>query len=313
LGHEVCAEVIEVGAAATRVRPGDRIAVHHHTHNCRTQDIEPLCRHCARGEFRLCENQALSEKPPVIGGGWGDQFVAHEELLYRAEETLSDEQVALLEPTAVGLHAVLLSWPQPGDRVMVLGCGSIGLVTIQALRALVPEAQVTALARYPFQAQAARRLGAQEVHTGGDAYQITAAATGARLYRGNMGSAMLLGGFDVIYDCVGTGNTLTDALRLARAGGKAVLVGDQFEMLRVDLTPLWYQEVQLLAPFAHDVERWQGEQTGTFELAARLFEAGKLTTDGLITHRFPLSRWREAVQAAMDKRQHQSIKVAFEF
>jgi threonine dehydrogenase-like Zn-dependent dehydrogenase len=313
LGHEICAEVIEVGAGVTRVHPGDRVAMHHNTHTCCTQDIEPLCRHCAQGEFRLCENQALSEGAPVIGGGWGDQLVAHEELLYRAEETLSDEQVALLEPMAVGLHVVLRTLPQAGDRVMVLGCGSIGLMTLQALRALVPEAQVTALARHPFQAEAARRLGADKVHTGGDPYEITAAATGARLYRGGMGSAMLLGGFDVVYDCVGLGKTLSDALRSARAGGRAVLVGNQFEMLRVDLTPLWYQEVQLSAPLAHDIEHWQGQEIGTFELAAQLLQAGKLTTDGIITHRFPLSRWREALRTAMDKRRYRSIKVAFEF
>ena len=196
---------------------------------------------------------------------------------------------------------------------MVLGCGSMGLMTIRALQALAPEAQVTALARYQLQAEAARRFGAHKVHVGEDGYQVTAATTGARLFRGQMGSAILLGGFDIVYDCVGLGRTLTDALRWARAGGHVVLVGDQFEKLHVDLTPLWYQEVKLSAPAAHSTEDWGGEKIETYELAARLFQSGTVSVDGLITHRYPLARWREAVETAMNKRQHQSIKVALVF
>jgi threonine dehydrogenase-like Zn-dependent dehydrogenase len=128
-----------------------------------------------------------------------------------------------------------------------------------------------------------------------------------------LGSTMLLGGFDVVYDCVGTGRTVTDTLRWTRAGGCVVLVGLQFKPLTVDLTPVWYQEVRLLGAMAHGGEVWQGEQMGTFELATRLFQAGKLTTDGLITHRFPLSRWREAIETATSKQRHQVIKVAFTF
>jgi threonine dehydrogenase-like Zn-dependent dehydrogenase len=73
---------------------------------------------------------------------------------------------------------------------------------------------------------------------------------------------------------------------------------------------MWFQDVRLSAPAAHGREEWQGEEIGTFELTARLLQAGQLTADGLITHRFPLSRWREAIAAAMSKRQQRSIKVA---
>ena len=313
LGHELCGEVIEVGEAVTRVQPGDRVALRHPFHNCYTQRIDPPCRHCARGDWRLCENQSVSSEPPIIGGGWSDQFIAYEHHLYRPPESLSNEEVALIETMGCGVHFVLRTMPEPGDKVMVLGCGTLGLVTIQALRALSPEVEVTALARYEFQAHAARQSGAHEVHVGKDGYEITAASTGARLYRGMIGNRMLLGGFDVVYDCVGSGRTLTDCLRWTRACGQTVLVGNKFEILRADLTPLWYQQIQLSAPEAHGGEVWQGEQMETFELTARLIAAGELTPHGLISHRFPLSRWREAVETAMHKRQHRSSKVAFVF
>ncbi len=313
LGHELCGEVIEAGDAVTRVRVGDRVTLRYPYPSCRTQGIEPLCRYCERGDYYLCENQSVGCGAPSIGGGWGDQLIVHEDQLYRPPDALSDEEIALIEPAAVGIHAVLQALPRPGDHALVLGCGIIGLMTVQALRALAPEAHVTALARYPFQAEAARRLGAHEVRTRADGYTVTAEITGARLYRGMLGSAMLLGGFDVVYDCVGTGRTVTDTLRWARAGGCVVLVGLQFKPLTVDLTPVWYQEVRLLGAMAHGMEQWQGEQIGTFELATRLFQARKLTAEGLITHRFPLSRWREAIETAAAKRRHQAIKVAFTF
>ncbi|MCS7219780.1 MAG: alcohol dehydrogenase catalytic domain-containing protein [Anaerolineae bacterium] len=313
LGHEICGEVIEVGDAVTRVRAGDRVALRYFSPTCRTQEIKPLCRHCQHGNYYLCENQSANQGWASIGGGWSDQLLVHEDQLYRPPDALSDEEVALLEPAAVGVHAVLQALPNPGDHVLVLGCGIIGLMTVQALRALAPEAHVTALARYPFQAEAARRLGAHEVRTRADGYTVTAEITGARLYRGMFGSAMLLGGFDVVYDCVGTGQTVTDALRWARAGGMVVLVGVQFKPLTVDLTPVWYQEVRLMGTMAHGMEQWLGEEIETFELTARLFQMGKLTAEGLITHRFPLSRWREAIEVAAAKRRHQAIKVAFTF
>ncbi len=313
LGHEISGEVIEVGPAVTRVRVGDRVALRYFSPTCHTQGIQPPCRHCARGDYYLCENQSAGKGVASIGGGWGDQLIVHEDQLYRPPDALSDEAVALIEPAAVGVHAVLQELPRPGDRVLVLGCGIIGLMTVQALRALAPEAHVTALARYPFQAEVARRLGAHEVRTREDGYTVTAEVTGARLYRGMLGSAMLLGGFDVVYDCVGTGRTVTDTLRWARAGGAVVLVGVQFKPLTVDLSPVWYQEVRLLGVMAHGMERWLGEEIGTFELTARLFQMGRLTAEGLITHRFPLARWREAIEVAASKRRHRAIKVAFTF
>ena len=313
LGHEICGQVLEVGSEVTHLSPGDRVVLRYPLNFCHIQGIDPPCQYCAKGEWKLCENQAESKEPATIGGGWSDQFIAHQLHLYRPPEKLSDEEISLIEPTSCGLHIVLRAMPQPQDKVMVLGCGSMGLMVIRALHALAPESNVTAVARYPFQAEAARKFGADEAHVGKDVYEVTADATGAKLYRGKMGGAMLLGGFDIVYDCIGIGSTLTDALRCARAEGLVVLVGNQFELLKVDMTPLWFQEVRLVAPMAHGMEQWQGETVETYELAARLFQSGDLMSDGIITHRFHLSQWREAVKAAMDKRKHQSIKVAFVF
>jgi threonine dehydrogenase-like Zn-dependent dehydrogenase len=313
LGHEVCGEVVEVGDAVTKVRPGDRVALQYTVPNCATQGIEPTCRHCAAGQFHLCENQAAGLGWAAIGGGWGDQMVVHEEQLYRPPESLSNDQVALLEPAAVALHAVIRALPVPNSKVLVVGCGIIGLMTAQALRALAPRADVTVMARHTFQAEATRRAGAADVRCGSDGYDVTVEATGARLYRTRLSGAMLLGGFDTVFDCVGTSKTLSDSLRWARADGTVVMVGIQYKKYSADLSPLYYQEVRLLGSWAYGRETWLGERLDAFELAARLASNGTLVLDRLITHRFPLLRWREAVAVAVDKTTHRSIKVAFDF
>lgn len=312
LGHELCGEVIEVGAAVETVQPGDRVALRYPLPSCGSLGIEPACRHCARGQYALCENQAMGREPVAIGGGWSDTFVAHAYQLYRPTLPLSDEQIALLETVSVGLHVALCARPAPGDRVLILGCGTTGLLTLQALRVLMPDVHVTALARYPFQAEAARHLDAHAVALREDGYELTERLTGARLYRGSFGGAMLLGGFDVVYDCVGSSRTLTDALRWTRAGGQVALVGIGFDPLHVDLTPLWYQELRLVGPIWHGREMWQGQEIDTFDLAAQLTAQGRLQNEGLITHRYPFDEWRQAVKAAVDKGRYRSIKVAMQ-
>jgi threonine dehydrogenase-like Zn-dependent dehydrogenase len=80
----------------------------------------------------------------------------------------------------------------------------------------------------------------------------------------------------------------------------------------VDLTPVWYQEVDLVGLYAHGPELFRGERTNTFRVVIDLLTEGQLTTEGLVTHTFPLSRWKEAVATAQDKRTG-AIKVAFRF
>jgi threonine dehydrogenase-like Zn-dependent dehydrogenase len=157
----------------------------------------------------------------------------------------------------------------------------------------------------------ARRLGADEVVRGEDPYQGVARITGAKLYEGMFGNRMPLGGFDVIYDCVGSGKTVHDSLRWARARGAVVLIGVKLAPFKLDLTPVWYQEVDLVGLYAHGVEPWNGDMRHTYDLVIHLMRQGKLSIDGLITHRFPLSRWREAVSASMDKR-NGNIKVVLD-
>jgi threonine dehydrogenase-like Zn-dependent dehydrogenase len=315
LGHEAVGEVIEVGGDVARFKPGDTVVIEARpigSPNCHTQEIEPICRQCAAGQARFCENASLGRGPNAIGAGWSERYVAHESEVWPVPDGISIDQASLIEPMAVGVHAVLRAQPAVGEKVLVVGAGTIGLLTLQAARALAPEADITVLARYDHQAQAARSMGATRIISGAKPYAALAKVTGARHYQAPLNRGMLLGGFDVIYDCVGSATTITDSLRWARARGKVVMVGSSFAPMHVDLSPVYYQEVDLIGSLTFGLDDWQGERVHTFDIVIQLLLEGALSDAGMITHRYPFSAYREAIRTAEDKRQR-SIKVTLVF
>lgn len=316
LGHEAVGEVVEVGPAVNRFRVGDRVVIEARpagSPNCHTQEIDPPCRHCARGDTRLCENASLGKGPEGVGSGWADRYTAHESEIWPVPDDLDDDQASLIEPMAVAIHAVLRRRPEPGDHVLVLGSGIIGLLTLQALKALAPESRITVLARYDQQEQAARRFGADAViRDSGDLYAEIAQLTGGKHYPAPLNRGMILGGFDVVFDCVGDSQTVLDSLRWARAGGAVVIVGISLDLHKLDLSPIWYQEVDLIGSKTFGMELLNGRRMHTFDLVIELLQEGALAADGLITHRFPFEQLRMAIAAAENK-QGGAIKVTLTF
>jgi len=105
--------------------------------------------------------------------------------------------------------------------------------------------------------------------------------------------------------------TLNHALRWARAGGAVVLVGANLRRMKLDLTPVWYQEVDLIGAIGHDVVIWEGRKLSTFELAMQWMQAGIIQTTPLLTHTFPVEDYRRAFAiATTEKADARSVKVA---
>src|SRR2546427_549354 len=96
-----------------------------------------------------------------------ETFVSHplffQDIDIRIPSEMNDEQAVLLEPSAVAVHAVLRRLPQPDEHVLIIGAGTIGLLTLQVIHALVPSATVSVMARYPFQIEQATRMGAAHI------------------------------------------------------------------------------------------------------------------------------------------------------
>lgn len=314
LGHEMVGDVVEVGEAVLDLKVGDRVVRWGRADDCRARGRVELCPACVRGHRVLCAVASEPREFHPVGGGYGDSFISPASTLLPVPEGLTDEQAIFAEPAAVAIHAAWRRPTKPGERVLILGCGTVGFLLVQVVRVLQPACEITAVAEFPWQADLACAFGAEHTFLAGDdGFAEAARLTGARLYEGRTGNRMLMGGFDVVFDVVGIAATLNNALRWTRAGGTVVLVGVNLHRMLLDVTPVWYQEVDLIGAVGHDVVTWEEEALSTFELAMRWMQTGKLNCDELLTHRFRLDAYRQAFATALDKRAHRSIKVAFEF
>jgi 2-desacetyl-2-hydroxyethyl bacteriochlorophyllide A dehydrogenase len=300
MGHEVVGRVVEKGPGATGLALGDRVILQRYLPCCSTKEITPPCRPCKEGNYTLCENFSEGTLPPNLGAGFSEHFLAHKTQLVKVPDDISDDQAVLVEPTAVSLHAVLSRLPKKGEKVLVIGAGTIGLGVIQIARALGKDFTLYALEKIPFKKKLAKKYGADYV-LDGDPYKAVAAATGARLYRGPLGNNAMLGGFDLIYDCVGYSATIHDSLRWLAAQGDYIMIGNQLSPVSFDQTPVWQQELTMKGINAHGSETYQGKRISSFDLAIELIRKKKIRVDHLITHRFPFADYKEAFKLAKEK------------
>jgi threonine dehydrogenase-like Zn-dependent dehydrogenase len=250
------------------------------------------------------------------GGSWSAEFVAHRSQVLAVPERLSDEEAVLTEPFAVSLHAVLRNRPGPDDTVLVIGGGIIGLCTIAALRGVGVRSRIVALARHEFQAAAARRLGADTVlgRTRGKALQAKLLDTfGATALKPVLGADLIVGGADVIFDCVGSSSSLSDALRYAGPGGRVVVIGLAGTPAGIDWTPVWLNELTIRGAFTFAQETFEGESISTVSLALRLMAEKRVDLCGLVTHRFALADYREALETVTSKGSSGVVKAVFAF
>lgn len=319
LGHEVVAVVEEAGKGSGVV-VGQRVVVDP-VISCFVRDLEP-CGQCRDGHPSLCQRAAEGPISPglLIGycrdlpGGWSDAMLAHASQLHPVPDALSDEVAVLIEPFSVALHAVLAAPPRPGDRVLLIGGGTLGLCTLAALRLIRPATRVTILVRHAVQAGMAERLGAVSVRrdTGNGALEAAESDAGARRHRPVVGGPVLTGGFEQVYDCVGSRRSLDAGLRVTAARGRLVVVGGPGQIGGLDWTLAWSRELRIEGSYVYAREASLPGSPHTFDEATRLLsERPDLPLGELVTHRFGLESWRAAMGAALDRGRTGALKVVF--
>ncbi len=324
-GHEVVADLL---TACGDVPQGSRVVVDP-VLSCAARDLEP-CGPCSLGQTNRCDRVTVGQLSPGLqtgfcadtGGGWGEQMIVHTSQVHVVPDDLPDERAVLVEPLACAVHTARRAAVRPGDSVLVSGAGSVGLLAVLALRRLTEAGRITVVAKHDAQARLARAFGADEVVRPSSAMSLVRRATRAMrvsstksedgsgavpavLARSKMGrdagaGAFLLGGVAVALDAVGSPASQDMVMRSTRAGGRVVLSG--MPSKGADLSPVWFRELEVVGTYA--------SRGDAFEVATHL--AADAPLDGLVGGRYPLHRWREALDHASSAGRLGTVKVTFD-
>lgn len=316
-GHENVGRIAEAGRAVDGWGAGDRVVVNPML-ACRQRGLKPPCAACARGEHGCCRRTNDGGLAagfsigycPETGGGWAPSFVAHRSQLHRPRG-LPDEAAVLTDPFATALRAVLLQPPADGDVVLVLGAGSVGLLTVVALRATGWDGRVAVFDPLGYQREVAQRAGADVFfERRDDLYEWAVSLPGARGYDPALAPRFIDGGPSLVYDTVGSRRSAGDALGLAREAGRIVMIGTA-GALHADWTRLWYRRLTLAGIMVYGLVPWRGEERDVYDVALEVMPDAGIERLGLLTHVFGLGDYRTALQVALDKAEHRAVKVAF--
>lgn len=274
MGHEAAGVVAAVGESVSRFRQGDRVTFDS-TVFC------GACPFCLRGEINLCDRRqvlGVSCGEYRRAGAFAEFVTVPERIAHRLPPSMSFAEAAMLEPTAVALHAVAVSQVTAGATALVLGAGMIGLLTLQAARAagcsrvFIADIDATRL-------ELARQLGATDVlHlSGSDLAREILTQTGT--------------GVDVAYEAVGRQETIETAIASVRKGGTVTLIGNIAPQVTIPLQVVVSRQLRLQGTAAS-----AGEYPQAIDLIAR----GIIQVKPLITAVAPLEegpRWFERLHA----------------
>ena len=288
MGHEMSGEVVEVGSGVGDFRPGDRVC------------IEPLlvcgtCQYCRSGQYQLCRQRRLLGAP--LPGGFARYVQAPAYCIYRLPDAIDFEVGSLVEPLAVAIHGLRLGGASVGERVLVLGAGTIGLMAVVAAREM-GAASVAVCGRHEHQRKAALALGADAaVEDSQEALTALSSDGGGSAWESP---------FDLVVEAVGGhADTISQAVNMARFGGRIVVVGLFTQPTTLNAMSVMLKEMRLVGAMTYGRAGTRSDFALALEIAGRRAPALR----SLVTHRFPLERTGEAFETANDKKTG-SLKVS---
>jgi L-iditol 2-dehydrogenase len=283
-GHEWCGDVVEVGSGAASLgwTPGVRVAGTSHA-AC------GFCRRCIEGRYNICENFGVEGLHAQYGhntnGAYAEYVVHSIKSVFAVPDGISDEEAAMLDPTAIALHTVVRGAHRPGDTVVVVGPGVMGLLVAECARAL-GAGRVLVVGRGPRLAKAAE-LGHEVVD-----FSLADPVATVRDVTGGAGA-------DVALECSGAPEAVAQCVEMLRKGGRAAVIGIPLEDARVPMQRLVLDEIDVVG-----VRAAAGEMPRAIQLVA----SRRIRLNELITHRFPLDDFADAY-ATFTERRDGALKV----
>lgn len=331
MGHEFVGEVSQTGGNAIGFHAGERV-VYCPIATCEAYGFR-MCPSCRTGDLQGCACLAGVGDGTELedlyggrggfrgygGGGFCEYSIGFEKQYFRVPKGIADEIAVLTEPFAVAIHAVSRNLPSDDQTVLVIGAGIIGLMTIAAIKALGSKCRIITLAHYPFQAETAKFLGSDIIISERDKdrlYKRIVDLSGGQLFKPMLGKKAVFGhtALGTIFDCVASEASMDDALHLISSNGKIVVVGLGYtKTKKIDWSIQVYKEVNIVGTLGYGMEPYEGGVHHAFELAFIFFQRTPNLFKNLVTHRFPIDRYKAAFRCAANKGPNRAIKVSFDF
>ena len=310
LGHEV---------VGRRMDTGERVVLNPWL-SCGPRGIDPPCAACAEGRYPWCRNFRSGDLPVSIhlgncaaaAGAHAERFGAHVSQLFTIPDDVSDEAAVLADPVSVSLRSILLAPPPDGQPVLVYGSGTLAFAAIALLRHLYPATEVWAATRPGARAELATGLGASAVLSTSPDELVAQVAhrVGTTPLEPWSKHDWLQDGPAVVYDTIGSTETVETSLRLLATGGTLVVSGGE-PPKRFEWTPLYFKELRVIGSNGFGLEEVGGVTQHAMQHYFAFIRNG-LDLTPVITHRFPLDRWAEAVLAVKNSRRTGAVKVLLE-
>ncbi|HZL11759.1 MAG TPA: galactitol-1-phosphate 5-dehydrogenase [Prolixibacteraceae bacterium] len=268
MGHEASGIIQKVAPDVSGWKVNDRVTFDS-TISCGE------CFYCNRGEINLCENRrvlGVSCDEYRQNGAFAEFVAVPAHILYAIPENISFEQAAMIEAVSIAVHATAISSVQPNDAAVVIGCGMIGLLCIQALKA-AGCGKVIAIDQVNEKLQLAKELGADLIlkSTDSDLIQMVLNETRQR-------------GADLVFEVVGIEPTVNLAIDCTRKGGTVTLIGNLAPEVRFPLQKVVTRQLKVQGSCA---------SAGEYPLCLDLIASGKIKVDRLISAVAPLEDGNE--------------------
>jgi len=273
MGHEFSGTVAELGEGVSGWEVGDRVVQETSAQICGE------CERCKSGEHHLCARKK------VFGiktdGGFAEFVRVPAWVLHRVPDTVSIEEAAMTEPACVVLHAMLEKGRvDPGDEVLIMGAGTIGLLALQIAK--------MAGAKRIFVAELNEKKREMAKKLGGVVLDAVKMDTAAEVIRFTGGT-----GADVVVDCTGAEPAIQSGLKAVRRLGRFVAIGLTG---RPEISVPW-DDLVFRSP---EIQFSLSSTHRSWERVLSALSDGHLDFKPLITHRFPLEKWADAFQAMRD-------------
>ena len=273
-GHELAGEVAALGPGVAGPAVGTRVAM-------LAGQVCGVCHFCRGGRYQLCPKLRLGGG--AYPGGMGEYFMAQADYVYLVPEGMPWTVAALSEPCGISLHGLKRAGIKRGDRVLILGAGTIGLFAALVARD-AGASKIGITARYPHQAEAARSLGATDVFTSEEV---------------GPGTPVSRMGWDIVVETVGgSAPTLQQAIDVVERGGTILLLGVHTEPQSIQTGRVFFHELTIVGSFGYDNVGLRSDYDETLALLAKYQDL----VAPLVTHTYPLEQAAEAFATALDKR-----------